>query len=61
MKKNHRILAGLALGASIAVLAATPAWTQGNSGTVARYTMDAGTTSGMAAMGLVGVWLGRRR
>lgn len=54
MKKNHRILAGLALGASIAVLAATPAWTQGNSGTVARYTMDAGTTSGMAAMGAGG-------
>ena len=54
MKKNHRILAGLTLGASIAVLAATPAWTQGNSGTVARYTMDAGTTSGMAAMGAGG-------
>ena len=54
MKKNHRILAGISLGASMAVLAATPAWTQGNSGPVARYTMDASTTSGMAAMGAGG-------
>ena len=50
MKKSHRILAGISLGACAALLAAVPGWTQGNSGTVARYTIDAGTSSGMAAM-----------
>jgi len=54
MKTNHRILAGVSLGACVAMLAAVPAWTQSNSGIVARYTIDAGTTSGMAAMGAGG-------
>lgn len=51
MNKTHRILAGISLAAGIAALAAVPGWSQGSSGTVARYTVDAGTTSGMAAMG----------
>ena len=54
MKASHRILAGISLGACAALLAAVPGWSQGNSGTVARYTIDAGTTSGMAAMGAGG-------
>ena len=54
MKTNHRILAGISLGACVAVLAAAPGWTQASSATVARYTIDAGTTSGMAAMGAGG-------
>jgi hypothetical protein len=54
MKTSHRILAGLSLTAAVAALAAAPGWTQANSGTVARYTIDAGTTSGMAAMGAGG-------
>lgn len=61
MKKTHRVLAGLSLGACAALLAAAPGWTQGSSGPVARYTIDAGTTSGMAAMasgGGVGAALG---
>lgn len=54
MKPSHRILAGLALTAAAAALAAVPGWTQASSGTVARYTIDAGTMSGMAAMGTGG-------
>ncbi len=54
MKTSHRILAGIALSAAATALATVPGWTQGNSGTVARYTIDAGTTSGMAAMGAGG-------
>src|SRR5688572_7738739 len=50
MKVSHRILGGISLGACAALLAAVPGWSQGNSGTVARYTIDAGTASGMAAM-----------
>ena len=49
MKKSHRIMAGVSAVATAALLAAAPGWTQ-SSQTVARYTMDAGTTSGMAAM-----------
>jgi hypothetical protein len=51
MKTTHRILAGVSLAAGAGLLTAAPGWTQGNSGTVARYTMDASTMSGMAAMG----------
>jgi len=54
MKTSQRILAGLSLSAAVAALVAAPGWTQANSGTVARYTIDAGTTSGMAAMGAGG-------
>src|SRR5690606_41838656 len=50
MKNKLRIFAGVSLGTAIAALAAAPGWTQGGSGPVARYTIDAGTTSGMAAM-----------
>lgn len=50
MKTTHRVVAGVSLMACVAALAAAPAWTQGQSGTVARYTIDAGTLSGMAAM-----------
>src|SRR5688572_24217120 len=49
--KTTRVLAGISLTATVAMLAAAPAWTQASSQTVARYTIDAGTTSGMAAMG----------
>jgi hypothetical protein len=52
--KTSRILAGISLTATVAMLAAAPAWTQASSQTVARYTIDAGTTSGMAAMGAGG-------
>src|SRR5690606_19425737 len=44
MKNKLRIFAGVSLGAAIAALAAAPGWTQGGSGPVARYTIDAGTT-----------------
>jgi len=54
MKTSHRILAGLSLTAGVAALVAAPGWTQATSGTVARYTVDAGTSSGMAAMGAGG-------
>src|SRR5688500_3466288 len=54
MKTSHRILTGLSLTAAVAALVAAPGWTQANSGPVARYTIDAGTTSGMAAMGAGG-------
>ena len=50
MKTSHRIWTRISLGACAAMLAAAPGWTQGNTGTVARYTVDAGTTSGMGAM-----------
>ena len=64
MKTRHRILAGISLAGAAALLAAVPGWSQGNSGPVARYTIDAGTTSGMAAMGAgggVGAALGALR
>ena len=56
MKTTHRIWVGVSLGACTALLAAGPGWTQAgtNTVTVARYTIDAGTTSGMAAMGAGG-------
>src|SRR5690606_41530465 len=50
MKNTLRIFAGVSVGTAIAALAAAPGWTQGGSGPVARYTIDAGTTPGMAAM-----------
>lgn len=53
---RNLVLAGLAAGA--ATLAVTPVLSQQNSGTVARYTMDAGTLSGMAAMTQGGGGLG---
>src|SRR6187549_1422641 len=51
MKKVH--LAAISVAATAAVLAAVPAISQqgGTGKTIARYTMDAGTTSGMMAMG----------
>ena len=64
MKTRHRILAGISLAGAAALLAAAPGWTQASSGPVARYTIDAGTTSGMAAMGAgggVGAALGALR
>lgn len=45
-----RLIAGGAIVA-VAAAAAVPAFTQGTSSTVARYTLDAGTISGMGAMG----------
>lgn len=49
---NHRFLAGAAfLGVAAAAMLASPLLSQGSSTTVARYTIDAGTTSGMAGMG----------
>ncbi|HYD24481.1 MAG TPA: hypothetical protein VEB68_06770 [Croceibacterium sp.] len=47
---NKAKLTGIALAASAAVLAAAPAISQGGAAPVARYTIDAGTMSGMAAM-----------
>ena len=58
MKTSRRILTGISLGACAALLAAVPGWTQGNAGTVARYTIDAGTVSGMAAMSAGGGGVG---
>lgn len=52
--KTSRILAGISLAATVAMLAAAPGWTQASSQTVARYTVDAGTISGMGAMGAGG-------
>lgn len=51
MKRVH--LAAISLTAAAAALAAIPALSQqgGTGKTIARYTMDAGTTSGMMAMG----------
>jgi hypothetical protein len=54
MKTSQRILAALSLSAAVAALVAAPGWTQASSGTVARYTVDASTSSGMAAMGAGG-------
>lgn len=50
---KRRLLAFTALAAATTV-ALAPAFSQNNSQTVARYTMDAGTMSGMAAMGAGG-------
>jgi hypothetical protein len=64
MKKSWRAATKVSLVAVIATLAASPAVPQQGSGTVARYEMDAGTTSGMAAMGAgggVGAALGMLR
>jgi len=54
MRTKFRIMAGVSVAAGVAALAAGPGLTQGGSGPVARYTIDAGTTSGMAAMGAGG-------
>jgi hypothetical protein len=51
MMMSKRILAGAALAAIVAAFIVPPAVSQGNSTPVARYTIDAGTVSGMAAMG----------
>jgi hypothetical protein len=48
MKTSHRIAALLALGAVAAI--AVPALSQRSEPPIARYTVDAGTMSGMAAM-----------
>jgi hypothetical protein len=49
---KHRFLLGAAfLGVAAAGLLAPPVFSQGGSTTVARYTIDAGTTSGMPSMG----------
>jgi hypothetical protein len=58
MTKRNRILAGALLAGVTAFAVTTPAWTQGNSGPVARYTIDAGTISGMGAMGAGGGGVG---
>ncbi|MFA9200476.1 MAG: hypothetical protein ACEQR8_04700 [Cypionkella sp.] len=52
-------LAALALGAALALALGAPAASQGaGGGTVARYTVDAGTMSGFAGMGAGGGGLG---
>jgi hypothetical protein len=52
---KYRLIAGAAFLGSAAVLAlAAPALSQGSTTTVARYTMDAGTMSGIAGMGAGG-------
>ncbi len=48
---KRRLLAATGLAAAAATLAIAPALSQSASQPVARYTMDAGTLSGMAAMG----------
>ena len=48
MRLRNLVVASLAAGAAAAAF--TPVFSQQNNGTVARYTMDAGTLSGMAAM-----------
>jgi len=51
MLKRPSVIAGVSLVVLAAGLAGSPALTQEGSAPVARYTMDAGTTSGMMAMG----------
>jgi len=52
---KYRPKAGVAFAGSMAVaMLAAPALSQGDSTTVARYTVDAGTLSGMAGMGAGG-------
>lgn len=63
MITSHR-MARISLVAGAAVLAASPAMPQEGAAPVARYTVDAGTMSGMAAMGAgggVGAALGMLR
>lgn len=55
---SRRVLATVSLGAMLAALAVSPAATQQSSAPVARYTIDAGTTSGMAAMAASGGGIG---
>ena len=47
---KRRLIATISLAACTVALVAGPAISQGGSAPVARYTMDAGTTSGMGAM-----------
>lgn len=54
MNKSYRRFARFSLAAGAAALAAAPATPQGASAPIARYTIDAGTLSGMAAMGANG-------
>ena len=57
---KYRLIAGSAVvcGAAAAVTLSAPAVSQGASTTVARYTVDASTLSGMAGMGAGGSGLG---
>jgi hypothetical protein len=50
MQRRWQILSGVSLAASVAALLALPAISQTAANPVARYTIDAGTTSGMGAM-----------
>lgn len=54
MTNRSSIMAALMLGGALAVALAAPALSQGGTQTVARYTVDAGTISGFAAMGAGG-------
>jgi hypothetical protein len=52
---KYRVIAGAAaLGSAVVLALAAPALSQGATTTVARYTVDAGTTSGFAGMGAGG-------
>ncbi|MGX7953588.1 hypothetical protein ACWPM1_13630 [Tsuneonella sp. HG249] len=56
---KYKLLAGAAaFGSAVAIALAAPALSQGGTTTVARYTMDAGTMSGMAGMGAGGGGIG---
>ncbi|HSG54151.1 MAG TPA: hypothetical protein VLA45_01765, partial [Paracoccaceae bacterium] len=50
MRHSFRAIVLTGIAATAAALVVTPVLSQQNEGTVARYTMDAGTLSGMAAM-----------
>lgn len=50
MRRRSVMVATISLAACAVALVASPAISQGGSAPIARYTIDAGTTSGMAAM-----------
>lgn len=50
MRHSFRAIVLTGIAATAAALVVTPVLSQQNNGTIARYTMDAGTLSGMAAM-----------
>jgi hypothetical protein len=58
MTRRGRITIGALLAASVTAIVAAPAGSQGSQAPIARYTIDAGTTSGMAAMGAGGGGVG---
>ena len=58
MRTKFRRLTQISIAAGAAVLAGVPATPQDTSPPIARYTMDAGTLSGMAAMGQSGGGVG---